>query len=115
MAARHMSQVSAMPRYVSALLALPLFLALSAPMAAAPANFTMAQMLDYPFVDGLSAAEHADRIAWMKNVNGVRNIWVAQGPAWKPRQVTHYTQDDGQEITQLTFSPDGRSLVYVRG
>ncbi len=104
-----------MPRHLSALFALPLFLALSAPVAAAPANFTMAQMLDYPFVDGLSAAEHADRIAWMKNVDGVRNVWVAQGPAWKPRQVTHYTKDDGQEITQLTFSPDGRSLVYVRG
>ncbi len=30
-------------------------------------------------------------------------------------QVTHYTEDDGQEITQLTFSPDGTRLVYVRG
>jgi dipeptidyl aminopeptidase/acylaminoacyl peptidase len=29
--------------------------------------------------------------------------------------VTQYTADDGQEITQLTFSPDGKHLVYVRG
>jgi dipeptidyl aminopeptidase/acylaminoacyl peptidase len=48
-------------------------------------------------------------------VRGVRNIWVADGPAWMPRQVTPYAGDDGQELTQLHFSPDGTALVYVRG
>ncbi|MGH6877617.1 MAG: prolyl oligopeptidase family serine peptidase, partial [Rhizomicrobium sp.] len=79
------------------------------------ADFTMAQVLDYPFADGLVAASHADRVAWMRNVDGLRNVWVADGPAFKPRQVTHYSADDGQEITQLTFSPDGSHLLYVRG
>ena len=88
----------------------------AAPASSAPTGtFTMQQVLDYPFVDHLSAAEHGDRVAWMKNVAGVRNVWVADGPSFKPRQVTHYTQDDGQEITQPTFSPDGKYLVYVRG
>ena len=32
-----------------------------------------------------------------------------------PRQLTHYTTDDGQELTQLTFSADGSELLYVRG
>jgi dipeptidyl aminopeptidase/acylaminoacyl peptidase len=51
----------------------------------------------------------------VRDVAGVRNVWVADGPAFKAHQVTQYTQDDGQEITQLTFSPDGTHLVYVRG
>jgi dipeptidyl aminopeptidase/acylaminoacyl peptidase len=80
-----------------------------------PGNFTMAQVLDYPYTDELAAAENADRIAWVRNLAGVRNVWVAEGPSFVPRQVTHNTQDDGQEITHLTFSPDGARLVYVRG
>ena len=87
----------------------------AAPAQAVNASFTIGQVLDYPFVVDLVAAEHGDRIAWVRNVGGARNVWVADGPSFKPRQVTHYTEDDGQEITQLTFSPDGKKLVYVRG
>jgi dipeptidyl aminopeptidase/acylaminoacyl peptidase len=72
-------------------------------------------VLHYPYTDGLVAAGHGDAIAWVRNVNGARNIWLARGPAFAPRPVTQYTDDDGQEITQLTFSPDGARLVYVRG
>ncbi len=61
------------------------------------------------------AAEHADAIAWVRNLDGVRNIWLARGPEFRPQQVTQYTRDDGVELTQLTFSPDGTYLVFVRG
>ena len=80
----------------------------------APA-FTMQDVLKYPYASELASAEHGDVIAWVRNVEGVRNIWVARGPAFTPHQVTQYTEDDGQEITQLTFSPDGTRLVYVLG
>lgn len=86
-----------------------------APLCAAPPTFSMEQVLSYPYPSGLVAAERGDRIAWVVNARGVRNVWVADGPAFVPRQVTAYGADDGQEITQLTFSPDGRTLVYVRG
>ncbi|HET6907596.1 MAG TPA: hypothetical protein VFH52_11680, partial [Rhodanobacteraceae bacterium] len=79
------------------------------------AEFTLQQVLDYPFTNDLVAAEHGDRIAWVVNLRGVRNVWVAQAPQFRPRQLTHFTQDDGQEITQLTFSPSGDALVFVRG
>ena len=78
-------------------------------------SFSVGQVLHYPYTDSLAAAEHGDAIAWVRNVGGVRNVWVAKGPAFAPRPVTPYTDDDGREISQLTFSPDGSRLLYVRG
>lgn len=83
--------------------------------AANPGTFTMEQVLSYPFVPELVAAKTGDAIAFIRVLKGVRNVWVASGPSFKPRQVTSYSMDDGQELTQLTFSPDGRHLLFVRG
>ena len=92
-----------------------LFIAPAPAQVPAAGTFTMEQAISYPFVPELDAAERGDSIAFVRVLKGVRNVWVADGPAFKPRQVTRYTADDGQEITQLTFSPDGKHLVYVRG
>ncbi len=83
--------------------------------AAAAAGFTLEQALHYPFESDLTAAPRGGAIAWVRNLAGVRNIWLARAPDYTPRQVTLYTADDGQELTQLTFSPDGARLIYVRG
>ncbi len=76
---------------------------------------SLEQVLGYPFISGLVAAPHADRVAWVQDVRGVRNVWMAQGPGFTPRQLTRYDADDGQELTGLAFSPDGTRLVYARG
>jgi Tol biopolymer transport system component len=68
-----------------------------------------------PFVSELTAAPKGNRIAWVANNRGVRNIWVAEGPAFQARLVTAYTSDDGQELADLHWTPDAASLVYVRG
>jgi dipeptidyl aminopeptidase/acylaminoacyl peptidase len=83
--------------------------------ASAAAEFSMAQVLHYPFATELASAEHGDVIAWVCNLDGVRNIWMARGPNFSAAKVTDFGQDDGQEITQLTFSPDGTRLVFVLG
>ncbi|HET7222706.1 MAG TPA: prolyl oligopeptidase family serine peptidase [Rhodanobacteraceae bacterium] len=85
--------------------------------AAAPpqGGFTLAQVLSYPFPLDLASARRGDRVAWVIDQNGMRNVWVAKAPDFQPRQVTRFTRDDGQEITQLTFSPSGDRLVFVRG
>ncbi|HEX3423067.1 MAG TPA: prolyl oligopeptidase family serine peptidase [Sphingomicrobium sp.] len=104
-------------RWCGVTIALGALLAAPAP-AQSPASggtFTMEQVLDYPFVPELDAAQKGDAIAFVRVLRGVRNIWAADGPDLRPRQVTQYSSDDGQEITQLTFSPDGKHLVYVRG
>lgn len=90
---------------------------LAPPAHSAPpdAGFSLQQVLGYPYPQGLASSQHGDRIAWIVDLGGVRNVWIAQAPEFKPRQVTHFSADDGQEITQLTFSPSGDALVFVRG
>jgi dipeptidyl aminopeptidase/acylaminoacyl peptidase len=83
--------------------------------AQAPPSFTLEQILDYPFPDNLVASPKGSTIAWTFNERGVRNIYAADGPDFKARKVTGYAADDGQELTNLSFSTDGRTIVYVRG
>ena len=83
--------------------------------AAAAPTPTLKQLLGYPYVSGLVASESGDRFAWVEDVRGVRNIWSASATDTAPRQLTQYTADDGQELTQITMSADGSELLYVRG
>jgi dipeptidyl aminopeptidase/acylaminoacyl peptidase len=92
-----------------------IILALASAHASARSEFSMEQVLHYPFATELAAAERGDVVAWVCNLDGVRNVWVARGPAFTPAKVTQFNEDDGQEITQLTFSPDGTRLVFVLG
>jgi Tol biopolymer transport system component len=48
-------------------------------------------------------------------LRGARNVWVANGPDFAARQVTHYTGDDGMPIASLRLTPDGNTAVYARG
>src|SRR5215470_17021531 len=70
-------------------------------------GFTLEQVLSSPFPSDLVAWQKRDRIAWAFDAEGRRNIWVAEGPLFKARQLTRYNQDDGQELTDLAFSADG--------
>ncbi len=92
-----------------------LFASASATSDTSQREFTVAQVIHYPYAMELVSADHADVIAWVRNFEGIRNIWMAHGPAYTPVQVTHYADDDGQELTQLMFTPDAMHIVYVRG
>jgi dipeptidyl aminopeptidase/acylaminoacyl peptidase len=37
------------------------------------------------------------------------------GTGWTSRQITHYTEDDGQEIDAPQWTADAESIVFVRG
>lgn len=101
-------------RLTSAVLATALLVA-PAGQARAQQRFTLEQIMAAPFASELVAAPGGDAVAWITNVKGARNVWTARAPAWSGRQLTAYAEDDGQEIENLAFTPDGRSLVYVRG
>ncbi|HKB78556.1 MAG TPA: prolyl oligopeptidase family serine peptidase [Thermoanaerobaculia bacterium] len=77
--------------------------------------FTLDQIMAYPFPENLTVAPSGGRIAWTFDERGVRNIYVADGLDFTARRVTSYDADDGQELTGLTFSDDGNTIVYVRG
>ncbi len=85
------------------------------PQQAAAQSFTLEQIKGYPFPNELTASASGSRIAWAFNERGARNVWVAEGPEFKARRLTNYETDDGQELTSLSISADGKYVVYVRG
>ncbi|HYL74965.1 MAG TPA: prolyl oligopeptidase family serine peptidase [Bryobacteraceae bacterium] len=94
---------------------LTLFLAAWVALAAPAKRFTLEQVLSGPFPTDLTAAPKGGAVAWVLDQHGARNIWVAEAPNYKGRQLTGYRDDDGQEIAQITWTPDGHSIVFVRG
>lgn len=78
-------------------------------------GFTLEQVMSSPFPSDLIASKSGDKLAWVFDTEGKRNIWVAEAPAFKGRQLTRYDKDDGQEITEPIFSPDGNWIAYVHG
>jgi dipeptidyl aminopeptidase/acylaminoacyl peptidase len=89
--------------------------ALLIPALALGQTFTIEQVLSSPFPSDLVTAQQGQRVAWVFDAQGRRNIWVTEGPQFQARQLTKYDADDGQEITNLQFTPDGKWIVYVRG
>jgi dipeptidyl aminopeptidase/acylaminoacyl peptidase len=78
-------------------------------------RLTLEPLLSFPFPDNLVASPAGSTVAWTFNERGVRNIYVAEGPDFRARRITPYAADDGQELTNLCFSDDGKTIVYVRG
>src|SRR5688572_6669579 len=76
---------------------------------------TLEGLLSAPFPSEIVAAPSGGYVAWVQNARGSRNVWVAGAPAFAARQLTSYSGDDGQDITTLTWTPDGKSVLYVRG
>lgn len=77
--------------------------------------FSLAEVMAAPFPSALAASPDGDRVAWVQNDQGARNIWMAEAPAYRGRQLTNYSGDDGQEIGNLQFVSGGEALVFVRG
>jgi dienelactone hydrolase len=90
-----------------------LFLLTAQPVAAQ--NFTLEQVMSSPFPSDLTVSRRGDRVAWAFDAEGKRNIWVAEAPAFAPRQLTNYNSDDGQELSDLGFSPAANLIALVRG
>lgn len=78
-------------------------------------GFTLEQILSSPFPADLIASKQGDKVAWVFDIQGKRNIWICEAPAFKARQLTRYDKDDGQELTEPVFSPDGNWIAYTRG
>jgi dipeptidyl-peptidase-4 len=81
----------------------------------AKGTFTLEQVLSAPYPTNLVSAKNADRIAWVFNTEGARNIWTAAGPDFAPANLTNYDRDEVFEIPDVAITADGSIVVYVRG
>ncbi len=78
-------------------------------------NFTLEQVMSSPFPSELTVSKRGDKLAWAFDAEGKRNLWIAEAPAFAARQLTHYNNDDGGELTGVVFSSDGNTIAYARG
>ena len=67
----------------------------------------------YPYE--LVAASKSERIAWLAYERGMRNVYTAAPPSFAPVRVTRFLEDDGIDLTNLSLSSDGSTIVFVRG
>ncbi len=81
----------------------------------ADGTFTLEQVLSAPYPTNLVSAKSADRIAWVFNSEGARNIWTAAGPDFAPVNLTGYGKDEVFEVPSIELTVDGSIVVYVRG
>ncbi|HKB97725.1 MAG TPA: prolyl oligopeptidase family serine peptidase [Terriglobales bacterium] len=81
-----------------------------------PAAFTLNDVMQAPFPYYMVAAPAGAAVAWVFDAKGCRNIWVADpSHGAKARQITPYTEDDGFDIGELSWSPDTTSIAFTRG
>ncbi len=76
--------------------------------------FTLQQILSAPYANQLTAAPVGGLFAWVEDAEGRHNLWVG-GKDVPARELTRYTEDDGQDIRQLAWSPDARFIAYTYG
>src|SRR5579884_874837 len=80
-------------------------------------EFTLEQVMGAPFAGNMAAAPAEGRVAWVYNVKGTRNVWVAEpnGAGYAARPITTYAGDDGSDLGDLAWDPAGKAVFYVRG
>src|SRR5258705_2576269 len=78
-------------------------------------HFTIEDVLspDFPFL--LVSARTTDRIAWIENERGMRNVYTASAPDFKPVRLTNTTEDDGVDLRPIQISDDGSIVAFIRG
>jgi dipeptidyl aminopeptidase/acylaminoacyl peptidase len=87
------------------------------PATVAAESFTLQQVMCAPFSSALQASSQGARFLWIANQEGRRNLWIAEGhgDTFAVHKVTNYDADDGQEIGDVSWTPTGEQIVYVRG
>jgi dipeptidyl aminopeptidase/acylaminoacyl peptidase len=76
--------------------------------------FTLQQVLSAPYATSLTAAPVGNLFAWVEDSEGRHNLFVG-GANIPARQLTHNTEDDAQDITQLAWAPDASAIAYTYG
>lgn len=91
------------------------FFAATAVHAATSRTYTVEDVLSAPFSTSLTSARAAEQIAWVAIERGVRTVFTAPAPGFEPRVLYAAPGDDGQDLSGLSLTADGRTAVWVRG
>ncbi|MFN8583132.1 MAG: prolyl oligopeptidase family serine peptidase [Gemmatimonadaceae bacterium] len=81
----------------------------------AQAKPTIAQFMGPASPLELVSARRVDRVAWITYEKGMRNVYTAAAPSFRPLRLTSFLADDGVDLTDVTISDDGSMVVFVRG
>jgi dipeptidyl aminopeptidase/acylaminoacyl peptidase len=81
----------------------------------ATSQVSLNELLSYPYPTNLCSSPASEKLAWTFIKKGIHNIFITEDHGHTFKQLTHYKKDDGQAISALQFSPDGRWLVYMKG
>src|SRR5688500_4246260 len=89
-----------------------LFLAVGTPLLAQATKsfepyFNVASPLEF------TAGRVGVRVAWTVYEKGLRNVYTAGAPDFKPVRVTRFLEDDGQEVSDVNLSDDGSIVVFM--
>ncbi|MDP2958633.1 MAG: DPP IV N-terminal domain-containing protein, partial [Longimicrobiales bacterium] len=72
-------------------------------------------VLSPAYPSSLVAAKSVDRIAWISNDRGARNVWTAAAPDFRPMNLTGFGRDEVFEIDEVFLTDDGKTAVFIRG
>ncbi|HSH45148.1 MAG TPA: prolyl oligopeptidase family serine peptidase [Longimicrobiales bacterium] len=100
---------------VAAGIAMATIAAAALPAPASAQRFSLEDVLSAPFAYELVAARTVDRIAWLENEAGMRNVYTAAAPNFTPVRLTSFMEDDGTDLTGLQISDDGTIVTFIRG
>ena len=81
----------------------------------AQAKPTIEQFLSPASPLEVTSAKKADRVAWMTYDRGLRNVYTAAAPDFRPVRLTRFLEDNGTDLTDVNLSDDGSIAVFVRG
>lgn len=104
-----------MYRSLVPLLLLALFPLVALPAGATAQRFSIEDVLSPPFAYDLVAARAGERIAWLEYERGMRNVYTAAGPDFRPVALTAWSDDDGHDLTGVQISDDGGTIAFLRG
>ena len=82
---------------------------------AAQTASSVAPFISPGFPSDLVSAKKADRIAWLVYERGMRNVYAAAAPDFKPVRLTKFLDDDGVILSDLEISDDGSIVTFTRG
>ena len=79
------------------------------------AQIKIEDLLSAPFPTELNTTKDGRQIAWVFNNQGVRNVFIADAATFAVRPLTKHSLDNGIEISEVSFTPDGNKVLFVEG